>query len=63
MKREANFKHQEWPQFYEILHSTITEQEIDLVTAIFSQGKYEIIMEYEHLQVTYLNWIQMNSGQ
>ena len=63
LKRKANFKRHEWPQFHEILYSVIKEQETEFVKAIFSQGEYEMIMEYKHLQVTHLNWIQMNSGQ
>ena len=63
LKRKVNFKRHEWPRFNDILFSAVKEQQAEFVKAVFSQGEYEILKEYRHLQVTHLNWIQMSSEQ
>ena len=63
MKRKANFKRYEWPRFNEILLEAVKEQETEFEKAVFGQGEYQIVKEYKHLEVTHLNWIQMNSEQ
>ena len=63
LKRKVNFKRSEWPQFNNVLFDLIREQQEEFVKAVFSQGEYKMIDECQDLQVTHLNWIQMNSAQ
>ena len=63
LKRKVNFKRSEWPQFNNVLFDLIREQQEEFEKAVFSQGEYKMVDEYQDLQVTHLNWIQMNSAQ
>jgi len=63
LKRKVDFKHSEWPKFHEVLFAAVREQQEEFAKAVFSQGEYELCDEYDHLQVTHLDWIQMKKEQ
>ena len=60
MKQKVNFKRNEWPQFNSVFFDAIKEQEKEFEKAVFCQGEYKMVDECLDLQVTHLEWIQMN---
>jgi len=63
LKRKVNFKRNEWLQFNSVLFDAIKEQEKEFEKAVFCQGEYKMVDECLDLQVTHLEWIQMNFSQ
>jgi len=63
LKKMVDLNRGKWPKFNEVLFAALREQQEEFAKAVFSQGEYEFCDEYDHLQVTHLDWIQMNKEQ
>ena len=66
LKRRANLKQSEWPQFNNnkvMKASVVEEQQLEFEKAVFGKGEYELSAEFKHLEISHLSWIQMTPDQ
>jgi len=63
LKQKVDFKCSEWPRFHKTLRVITEEQHTEFEKAIFGQGEYELVDEFEYLKVPHSQWIQMSPDQ
>jgi len=51
LKQKVDFKSSEWPRFHKTQRVIIVKQHTEFEKAIFGQGEYELVDEFEYLKV------------